>query len=108
MAEPEPGGPDKRRTARAPRQWPVEIRSPSGRTWRGTTIDISTTGMRVRVDRPLPSGDMFLSFDPGDKVGPFWTRFAIVREIVPRTEYAIRFLDLPPLNVERLTRLVAS
>ncbi len=65
--------------------------------------------MRVRVDKPLElRGFMFIAFDPGDSIGPFWTRFSLVREIVPEREYGIRFLDLPPQNVERLSRLLAQ
>ncbi|MBI3628362.1 MAG: PilZ domain-containing protein [Candidatus Rokubacteria bacterium] len=81
----------------------MEIKNGSGKMWRGTSVDVSTTGMRVRVDTPLElRGFMFISFHPGDSVGPFWTKFSLVREVVPGREYGIRFLDLPPKNVERL------
>jgi c-di-GMP-binding flagellar brake protein YcgR len=100
---------ERRRAARAPREWPVEIKNGVGKMWRGTSVDISTAGMRVRIDKALElRGFMFVSFDPGDSVGPFWTRFSLVREVVPSAEYGIRFLDLPPKNVERLQRLVAA
>lgn len=109
MPATEAGTHERRRGARAFRQWPVEIKNSAGRLWRGTSIDISTTGMRVQVDRAIElRGFMFIAFDPGDAIGPFWTRFSLVREIVPAAEYGIRFLDLPPQNVDRLARLVAS
>jgi hypothetical protein len=99
---------ERRRAARAVREWPVEIKNGSGKMWRGTSVDTSTAGMRVRVAKPLElRGFMFISFDPGDPVGPFWTTFSLVREVVPGAEYGIRFLDLPPKNVERLERLVS-
>jgi hypothetical protein len=100
---------ERRRAARAVREWPVEIKNGSGKMWRGASVDVSTTGMRVRVGKPLVlRGFMFVSFDPGDSVGPFWTNFSLVREVVPGAEYGIRFLDLPPKNVERLKRLLAA
>jgi hypothetical protein len=109
MSHAQGGFREKRRAPRAPRQWPVEIRNGAGRLWRGTGVDISTVGMRVRLEEPLElRGFMFISFDPGDSIGPIWTRFSLVREIVPSTEYAIRFLDLPPQNIERLARLLAT
>lgn len=107
----EAAGSERRRAARALRQWPVEIRNGSGRMWQGTSVDISTTGMRVRINRPLEVRWFmlitFYSFDPGGSVGPFWTRFSLVREIVASREYGIQFLDLPRRDIDRLQTLLA-
>lgn len=99
--------PERRRAARAPRTWPVEVSNSSGRRWRGRTVDVSALGMRTRIEGELEvRGLMFVSFTPADSL-PVWTRFSLVREISPG-EYAIRFLDLPAQNAERLARALAS
>ena len=112
MSQVEAVGPERRRAARALRQWPVEIRNGSGRMWQGTSVDISTTGMRVRTDKPLEVRWFmlitFYSFGPGDSVGPFWARFSLVREIVASREYGIQFQDLPQQDIDRLRTLLAS
>ncbi|MBI3628874.1 MAG: PilZ domain-containing protein [Planctomycetes bacterium] len=90
------------------RGWPVEIKNGVGKTWRGRAVDVSTKGMRVCVGEALElRGFMFIAFTPGDAIGPVWTRFSLVREIGVG-EYAIRFLDLPPMNIERLGRLLGA
>src|SRR5437660_718183 len=43
-----------------------------------------------------------------DPLGPLVARFALVREIAASREYAIRFLDLSPQDVHRLSRLLAA
>jgi hypothetical protein len=98
---------ERRRTTRGARDWPVEINNNSGRRWTGRSIDLSTLGMRLRVDSPPIEvrGQMYVSFDPQDGVGPFWTACSIVRTI-GKGEYGIRFLDLPPKAIERLKRLL--
>lgn len=99
---------ERRSAARAGRQWPIEIKNGSGRLWRGTTVDVSTSGMRLRTEHPIEvRGFMFIFFDPADSIGPFWTRFSLVRQELPAKEYGIRFLDLPKQNIERLAKLVA-
>ncbi len=99
---------DRRRAPRVSREWPVEIKNAVGKTWRGRSVDVSTTGMRVCVGEALElRGFMFIAFTPGDAIGPVWTRFSLVREIGVG-EYAIRFLDLPPMNIERLGKLLAA
>ena len=98
---------ERRQAPRGTKEWPVEVKNGAGRISRGTSINVSTRGMRMAVDKPIElRGFMFIAFDPADSVGPFWTRFSLVREILPGKEYGIRFLDLPAQNVERLKRLV--
>lgn len=72
-------------------------------------MDVSAGGMRFQIDPPPLEvrGFMFIAFDPTDSVGPLWTRFWVVRQIAPG-EYAVRFLDLPPKNVERLNQLIVE
>ena len=99
---------DRRQAARVPKSWPAEIKNSSGKLWRGRSVDVSPGSMRVRVDRPLElRGVMFVAFDPGDGIGPMWTSFSLVRD-GGAGEYALRFLDLPAKNIERLNRLLAS
>jgi hypothetical protein len=65
--------------------------------------------MRVRFAQPIDlRWHTVMLLDPGDSLGPIVTRFALVREIVPSREYAIRFLDLYPRDVHRLSRLPAA
>src|SRR5438445_191362 len=97
------------RTARASCQRPVEVRSRSGRLGNGHTVDLSVSGMRVSFAQPIDlRWHTVILLDPGDSLGPIVTRFALVREIVPSREYAIRFLDLYPQDVHRLSRLPAA
>jgi hypothetical protein len=100
---------ERRRAARASCQRPVEVRSRSGPLGNGQTVDLSVSGMRVRFAQPIDlRWHTVLLLDPGDSLGPIVTRFALVREIVPSREYAIRFLDLYPQDVHRLGRLLAA
>jgi len=99
---------EKRRAARASREWSVEVGSRTERVRRGRTIDISISGMRVRFDDPLElRWRNVISLDPGNSLGPIVVRFALVREIVPSREYAVRFLDLQPRYVRRLSPSLA-
>ena len=100
---------ERRRAARASCQRPVEVRSRSGPLGNGQTVDLSVSGMRVRFAQPIDlRWHTVILLDPGDSLGPIVTRFALVREIVPSREYAIRFLDLYPQDVHRLGRLPAA
>jgi hypothetical protein len=104
-----PGAGERRRAARASCQRPVEVRSRSGPLGNGQTVDLSVSGMRVRFAQPIDlRWHTVMLLDPGDSLGPIVTRFALVREIVPSREYAIRFLDLYPRDVYRLSRLPAA
>jgi len=104
-----PGAGERRRAARAACQRPVEVRSRRGRPGNGQTVDLSVSGMRVRFAQPIDlRWHTVILLDPGDSLGPIVTRFALVREIVPSREYAIRFLDLYPQDVQRLSRLSAA
>lgn len=104
-----PARPERRRSPRARRPWPLEVKNGSGKLWRGRSVDVSAGGMRFQIDPPPLEvrGFMFIAFDPADSVGPLWTRFWVVRQIAPG-EYAVRFLDLPPKNVERLNQLIVE
>jgi hypothetical protein len=101
---------ERRRAPRALREWPVEVGSRPGRIWTGRSVDIGLSGMRVRFDEPvdLRWRSSVIVLDPASPLGPIVTRFAVVREIVPSREYAIRFLDLFPQSVERLSQSVAA
>src|SRR5216684_9303578 len=44
---------ERRRAARASRQWAVEVGSRPERVWSGRTVDVSISGMRIRFDEPL-------------------------------------------------------
>lgn len=103
------GAGERRRAERASCQRPVEVRSRSGPLGNGHTVDVSVSGMRVRFAQPIDlRWHTVILLDPGDSLGPIVTRFALVREIVPSREYAIRFLDLYPQDVHRLSRLTAA
>jgi PilZ domain len=108
-AEAAPRTRERRRAPRALRQWPVEVGSRPGRIWTGRSVDIGLSGMRIRFDEPLDlRWRTVITLDPANPLGPIVTRFALVREIVPSREYAIRFLDLFPQSVERLSQSVAA
>lgn len=99
---------ERRRAPRVLREWSVEIKNAAG-VWRGTSVDVSTGGMRVRLDRPLiPRRLMFISFEPGDSLAGFWTPFSLVRENPPAGEYAIHFVDLPQQQAGKLGRLLLA
>jgi hypothetical protein len=93
---------------RAARQWAVEVGSRTERVWNGRTVDVSVSGMRIRFDEPLElRWRSVLSLDPGDSLDPVVIRFALVREIRPSREYAIRVLDAYPQYVRRLRQFLA-
>jgi hypothetical protein len=99
---------ERRRAARAARQWAVEVGSRTERVWSGRTVDVSVSGMRIRFDEPLElRWRSVLSLDPGDSLDPVVIRFALVREIRPSREYAIRVLDAYPQYVSRLRQFLA-
>jgi PilZ domain-containing protein len=99
---------ERRRATRAMREWPVEVGSRPQRVWSGRTVNVSVSGMRVRFDKPLElRWRSVLFLDPGNSLGPIAIRYALVREITPSREYAIRFLDLHPQSVDRLEQLLA-
>ena len=100
--------PERRRAARASRQWAVEVGNRPERVWSGRTVDVSVSGMRIRFDEPLElRWRSVLSLDPGNSLDPIAIRFSLVREISPSREYAIRVLDVYPQYVSRLTRFLA-
>lgn len=97
---------ERRRAPRSPREWAIEIKNAAG-VWRGTSVDVSTVGMRVRVDKPLePRRLMFISLNPGDPASSVWSSFSLVRQATSG-EYGIRFVDLSERDLARLTRLLA-
>jgi hypothetical protein len=98
---------ERRRAPRVARDWSVEIKNGSARRWAGRSVDVSTSGMRLRIETPPIEirGLMFISFDPCDQIGPFWTGFSLVRDI-GECQYAIKYLDLPAKAIERLARLL--
>jgi hypothetical protein len=100
---------ERRRSARASRQWAVEVGRRPERVWGGRTVDVSISGMRIRFDEPLElRWRSVLSLDPGNSLDPIAIRFSLVREISPAREYAIRVLDVYPQYVSRLRQFLVS
>jgi hypothetical protein len=97
---------ERRAAPRFRRQWRIEIKTGAG-VWRGTSVDVSTLGMRVRVDKPIePRRLMFVSLEADGAGGVIWSPVSLVRE-VSSAEYGIRFVDLSERELARLTRLLA-
>ncbi len=97
---------ERRAAPRFRRQWRIEIKTGAG-VWRGTCVDVSTLGMRVRLDKALePRRLMFVSLEADAAGGVIWSPVSLVRE-VSSAEYGIRFVDLSERELARLTRLLA-
>jgi PilZ domain len=107
MAETRAAFRERRRARRVSREWPVEIKNGAG-IWRGTSVDVSKIGMRVRVDKRLEVRRLMLvSFGPDGSPSPLWARFSFVREIAASNEYGISFVDISQRDVTRLGELLA-
>lgn len=100
-----------RELRRAPRilaGWDVTLTDGAGRRWRGTAIDVSPQGMRVKLRRRLdPHRFLLLSFTPPDGEGPLWVDVRIVRQYSDAV-YGVQFLNLSSVAQKRLAPLIES
>jgi DNA-binding response OmpR family regulator len=97
--------PERRPAARAAVKFGVRIAASNG-TLDGTCIEISSTGMKVRVSRRLRAGQAAkLEFTPPDGGVPIDVLALVVR--VEADSAALWFLDLMAHDSDRLDALVA-
>jgi hypothetical protein len=105
---------DRRRSARAAVDWPVDVELESGRV-RGRLRDVSSSGLCLFVDRPIPEMSVLaLNIQFGSR--PLLARGAVVRcqRVSPGLEHyevAIFFHEIAPadrLSIERHVALATA
>ena len=97
--------PERRRTRRVPVDLPVRVVSQkSSVTAAGRAVEVSATGLRARLDTPLPTGSAVrVSITLPGEAGPVEVIGLIVR--TDPEGAAVWFLDLAPAEAERLLAL---
>lgn len=99
---------ERRRSLRVPLQAPVQIGFPGGEQIEGIMLDLSQTGMDVLAAQPL---------HPAILIGVHFTlpdgslevdAHAEVAWANPNGQSGVRFLDLPPVQVEKLKAWVLA
>ena len=103
FARPPDATPRERRLAgRLPVTLPLRVTAELGGVATGAVIEVSATGLRARLDRPLEPGTAArLSIALPDGGAPVDALALVVRSDTDRT-VAFWFLDLTPAEVERL------
>src|SRR5687768_13315352 len=98
------GKPDRRPARRIPISLPVRM-SYKQKTWSGTCVELSASGMKARCDDPIRRGlTLRLGFNLPDRERPIDVLGLVVR--VDRDGAALWFLDLDPADAARIHRLV--
>src|SRR5688500_17197249 len=98
------GKPDRRPARRIPISLPVRM-SHKQRTWNGTCVELSASGMKARCDDTIRRGlTLRLGFNLPDRERPIDVLGLVVR--VDRDGAAFWFLDLDPAAAARIHRLV--
>jgi len=98
------GHPERRMTGRIPIKLPVRMVNEKGTVASGTTVEISATGLRARLDVTLHTGaPVRVSITMPDHRGPLDVIALIVRADADGA--AVWFLDLEPPEAERLVAL---
>ena len=106
-AAPRPEAPpiERRRAPRTPVALPVRAREPDGREWESTSVNLSTSGLKIRaagVTRPGPETALTLTLPDGE------TRLNVASFLV-RADfdgYAFHFLNLSDRQWSQLDELV--
>ena len=99
-----PGRParERRLAARMPVTLPVRVMAQQSEVASGAVVEVSATGLRARLDRPLAPGTAVrLSIAVPDG-GPALDALALVGRAAGEQMVAFWFLDLTPAEVDRL------
>ena len=93
---------ERRLAARLPVTLPLRVTAEQGEVATGAVIEVSATGLRARLDRPLTPGTAVrLSIALPDG-GPALDAVALVVRVDGERRVAFWFLDLTPGEIERL------
>jgi CheY-like chemotaxis protein len=93
---------ERRLAARLPVTLPLRVTAEQGEVATGAVIEVSATGLRARLDRPLTPGTAVrLSIALPDG-GPALDAVALVVRADGERQVAFWFLDLTPGEIERL------
>jgi len=98
---------NRRRSVRPQVVLPVRVVEQGGPTWTATCVDLSTFGMRLRLNEPIAAEPAVrLHFTPGDG----GTALSLLAPLVRRTgnDYAFRFVNLTEVDFKRLTEYVVQ
>jgi CheY-like chemotaxis protein len=99
---PETSSRERRRASRRPVTLPLRVRTEKAEVAAGAVVEVSATGLRARVDRPLQPGmAVRLSVALPDGGAPLDVLALVVRSDGERMA-AFWFLDLTPAEIERL------
>jgi CheY-like chemotaxis protein len=100
------GKPDRRPARRIPISLPVRM-SYKQKTWHGTCMELSTSGMKAASEQVIRRGlTPRLSFNLPDRSRPIDVVGLVVR--VDRDGAAFWFLDLDPVDAARIDQVVRS
>ena len=95
---------ERRMARRIPANLPVRIVNETGKVATGRAVEVSTTGLRARLDASLrPGAAVRVSITMPDTRGSLEVIALVVR--ADPDGAAVWFLDLPPVDAERLTAL---
>lgn len=97
----------QRRASRARIVLPVTITADGGAALRGTTSDLSSTGIGARVEDPGPPDTAVeVALELGDREPPLACRAVVVRRVGPVS--ALRFTGLTQVQERRVQRRVLA
>lgn len=98
-------GRDRRQSPRAEASFPVALREYRGTAWDGTCVELSVTGMKVRMDATLPVGAAVKCTFTPDGVGePVEVISLVIRHDPSGT--SLSFVNLPTHHHRRLGEVV--
>ena len=96
---------NRRRSVRPQVVLPVRVVEQGGPTWTATCVDLSTFGMRLRLNEPIAAEPAVrLHFTPGDGGAALSLLAPLVRR--EGNDYAFRFVNLTEIDFKRLTEYV--
>ncbi len=77
-----------------------------GRTWQGTSIDVSPLGMQVKLTEKFrPHRFLLLSLTPPDGKGPLWVGIWVVNQH-SKSVYRVQFGEFCQVAAQRLGSLL--
>lgn len=94
---------ERRRAARARIEVPVRVIEDSGAEWRGTSVDLSPFGIKVRSATEPGGPTVTISFELGDDGPPVVSRALVLRHT---DGYAFYFVNLSSDDFRRITDAV--
>lgn len=102
--------PERRRSPRQPLAGPVEVHAPGGRPFRGDMLDLSLSGARLRLLRPLEAGTLH-HFEFGSERPPAARAIGAVAWQAWQEDcwlMGVEFASLPGRGCETVERLLAE